>query len=349
MKIALVGLRKDFTQNSGNGIQRYIFELYRNLKVLINGDIRKIGFKQIRFVGDITSFMFGSLIENYNGYDIIHNPTQIRLFKPKILMNSILVSTAHEFRPILYPEYVITDKTAMKDKMWLKFVAEPALKHILSSDYLFANSTQTREEAIMLGFNKKKILVINLGIDKRFTKVRYEKDYIKNNFKIGYVGALKESKNISFAIDAFNLIERKNISFEIYGNGPDLNSLYSHIKNRNIIFKGFAPEKKLLKIYDSFDIFVAPSKYEGFGLPILEAQSRGLPVIIYKYGKIPKEVRKYCFEAESPEHMAQIIENIKENGYNEKLRKKATAYARSFTWEKGARETLEVYEKVLEK
>ena len=47
--------------------------------------------------------------------------------------------------------------------------------------------------------------------------------------------------------------------------------------------------------------------------------------------------------------MAQIIENIKENGYNEKSRKRATEYARSFTWEKCAMETLEVYKKVLEK
>jgi alpha-1,3-rhamnosyl/mannosyltransferase len=91
---------------------------------------------------------------------------------------------------------------------------------------------------------------------------------------------------------------------------------------------------------------VFPSYYEGFGIPIIEAQSRGLPVIIYKKGKIPKEVRKYCFEAESPEHMAQIIENLKENGYNETLQKKATEYARSFTWKRCARETLEVYKSV---
>jgi glycosyltransferase involved in cell wall biosynthesis len=75
----------------------------------------------------------------------------------------------------------------------------------------------------------------------------------------------------------------------------------------------------------------------------LEAQACGLPVIIYKKGKIPKEVRKYCFEAESPEHMAQIIESIKENGYNEKLRKKATKYARGFTWDKCAKSTFETY------
>ncbi|MEM0143782.1 MAG: glycosyltransferase, partial [Candidatus Parvarchaeum sp.] len=96
----------------------------------------------------------------------------------------------------------------------------------------------------------------------------------------------------------------------------------------------------------SFNAFIFPSLYEGLGYPILEAQSRGLPVIIYKYGKIPKEVKKYCFEAESPEHMAQIIKELKENGYNEALRKKATEYARSFTWEKTAKETLKVYKKV---
>jgi len=119
-------------------------------------------------------------------------------------------------------------------------------------------------------------------------------------------------------------------------------------QNERIKFMGFAPEEKIVDIYDSFDAFVFPSLYEGFGLPILEAQARGLPVIIYKYAKIPKEVRRYCFEAESPEHMAQIIEQLKENGYDEKERKKAMEYARSFTWEKTAKMTLKVYKKVLE-
>ena len=122
--------------------------------------------------------------------------------------------------------------------------------------------------------------------------------------------------------------------------------LVSISKNKSINFKGFAPEKNLIDIYDSFNAFIFPSYHEGEGLPILEAQSRGLPVIIYKYGKIPKEVRKYCFEAESPEHMAHIIEGLKKNGYNEKQRKKATEYARSFTWERCVRETFEVYKKV---
>jgi len=159
---------------------------------------------------------------------------------------------------------------------------------------------------------------------------------------------MSATKNVSFAIRAVKLL-KGNLLFDIWGKQD---RTYNELKelsgnDKRIRFMGFAPENKLVDIYDSFDVFVHPSLYEGFGLPILEAQSRGLPVIIYKYGKIPKEVRKYCFEAESPEHMAQIIEQLKENGYNEKERKKAMEYARSFTWEKVVRGTLEVYGKVL--
>ena len=111
--------------------------------------------------------------------------------------------------------------------------------------------------------------------------------------------------------------------------------------------ESIANETDLVGTYDTFDIFVFPSLYEGFGLPILEAQARELPVIIYKNAKIPSEVRKYCFEAEDPTHMAEIISNLKENGYNQKLQKKATEYARSFTWERTAKDTLSVYKKLL--
>ncbi|MEM3860160.1 MAG: glycosyltransferase, partial [Candidatus Micrarchaeaceae archaeon] len=124
------------------------------------------------------------------------------------------------------------------------------------------------------------------------------------------------------------------------------NYIYKN-KLSNVSLMGYLKEKDKVKTYDSFNAFIFPSLYEGFGSPILEAQARGLPVIIYKYGKIPKEVRKYCFEAESPEHMAQIIEELKENGYNERLKKKAIKYARSFTWEKTAKETLGVYKTVV--
>ena len=108
-------------------------------------------------------------------------------------------------------------------------------------------------------------------------------------------------------------------------------------QDERIKFIGFAPEEKIIEIYVSFDVFVFSSLYEDLCIPIIEAQSRGLPVIIYKHAKIPNEIRRFCLEAESPEHMTQIIEQLKANGYNEKERKKAMDYARSFAWKKNCK------------
>jgi alpha-1,3-rhamnosyl/mannosyltransferase len=110
---------------------------------------------------------------------------------------------------------------------------------------------------------------------------------------------------------------------------------------------GFAPEGRKAQVYDNFDVFVFPSLYEGFGLPILEAQARGLPVIVYGKGRVSEEIRRYCFEAEDEAHMARIIRDLKENGYDERRRREAMAYARGFTWERCAEETVRIYKRVL--
>jgi glycosyltransferase involved in cell wall biosynthesis len=345
MKVALVGLEGDFSPSTGGGVQRYIFELYKNLSSLIS--IEKIEFRQIKYIGNGLSFGLQTFFKNFSKYEIVHNLTSLLFLKPKFMLDTILITTAHDFQPILYPEFTFGRRVTLKDRLWLQLVVKPSLRSTLSSDYIIANSTQTKEEAIKLGFDKRKIFVVNLGVNRRFFKNKSKKQKRKTNFVVGYLGSMMKRKNLEFAIKAFNTLQDKKIQFDIWGKKEwEFEHLLKIIENKNINFKGFAPEEKIVEVYDSFNIFIFPSFHEGFGLPILEAQARGLPVIIYKYGKIPKEVRKYCFEAEDPEHMAQIIMQLKENGYNEKLQKKAIAYARSFTWKKTARETLEVYKKV---
>ena len=345
MRIGLLGVEGHFSKDSGFGIERYMYELYHSMKAIKNRDfsVSKVELKKLPIIGSGLSFDLISRYRDFSEFDILHNIMPLKFSKPKALRKNILITTAHDFQPILYPEFMFESKPRFKDKLWFELVIKPGLESTLESDYISANSTQTREEAIKLGFNKSRIFVINHGIDKRFMQPIKAKTN-KDKFIVGYIGAMRKRKNLGFEIKAANTIKNKNIIFDIWGKKEfEYEYLASISKNKNINFNGFAPEKNLINIYDSFDAFIFPSYHEGEGLPILEAQARGLPVIIYKYGKIPKEVRKYCFEAESPEHMAQIIKDIKENGYNEKLRKKATEYARSFTWEKTAKETLEVY------
>ncbi|MCL4365475.1 glycosyltransferase [Candidatus Marsarchaeota archaeon] len=225
-------------------------------------------------------------------------------------------------------------------------VRRSVTKAVENSDFLIFNSEQTMEE-VRKRFRVRRGAVVNIGIGNEF---RTKKSAGKSSgFSVGYIGSFAYHKNVVMALEAANALKKGNIHFQIYGTGMERDNLsaYAHAHRlNNLRLMGFAPEHGKVHIYDSFSAFVFPSMYEGFGLPIIEAQARGLPVIIYKYGNISREIRRYCFEAEDAEHMAGIIEEIRDKGYDGKMRRKATEYARSFTWEKCARETESIYRKV---
>ena len=285
-----------------------------------------------------------NILEDFSSYDIIHLLDIRPIFRIRY-GNAISITMVHDFRPITAPELDSERYSGFRGGSDLRLVRLPAIAAALDSDFLTANSMQTLDEAVSLGFDKKKIFVTNLGVDRRYF-VNTARRRKKSQFKVGYIGGMSRSKNLNFAIKAFRMTDKKNNVMEIWGakGGPDYESALS-VRGGDIRvkFMGFAPENKKIAIYDSFDAFVYPSLYEGFGIQMMEAQARGLPVIIYKDGKITKEVKRYCIEARDEEHMAEIIEYIKDNGYSDRQRKRAMLYARGFTWEKMARETIEVY------
>jgi glycosyltransferase involved in cell wall biosynthesis len=92
--------------------------------------------------------------------------------------------------------------------------------------------------------------------------------------------------------------------------------------------------------------FVHPTLYEEFGFQIIEAQTRELPVVIYERAMIPDEVRRHCNVAKNESHMAGILLDLKKNGYDKKLKLKATNYARQFTLDRTVKGTYEAYKKM---
>lgn len=349
MNIALFGVSGDFDISRGESLQRYMYELYTNLKKLNVNVVKEIPNPYLPMSKNGLSQLLYFVFKDLNKYDIIHS-LDFRPVLPLRKGRAELVSTINDLIPILHPEFNTDYKSKVKDILWLELVTKLGLKMQLRvSDYIIAISTMVKEEIIHTGFPKSKAFVVNDGIDVRFISDRKHPKAVNDPYTVGYLGNLVYRKNVSFAIDSFRHINSKNIAFKIWGNknrGFETLSRMTQYDKR-ISFMGKANETDLVGTYDTFDIFVFPSLYEGFGLPILEAQARELPVIIYKNAKIPSEVRKYCFEAEDPTHMAEIISNLKENGYNQKLQKKATEYARSFTWERTAKDTLSVYKKLL--
>jgi len=352
MRIALVSTIKP-SPGTGLGMSEYTYQLTKHLKAL-NKNLKVDNVyaisepKRNNILGLLyTNTIFKLKIKKLSktDYDIVHITDHEIGFVAKILKKSgsraRIVTTIHDlarFEKGLH--------RGLTQYIYNKLVQGSINDAINYSDYILCNSSQTYE-TIENRFGKKaNMKVILHGVNEDLLNAKIPSKHKNSIFTVGYIGALMKHKNVIFILKAAKLLDKVGFRFLIYGTGVDMPILKKFKEDNslsNVYIRGYLEEKGKVKTYDSFDVFVFPSLYEGFGLPILEAQARGLPVIIYKYGKIPKEVRKYCFEAESPEHMAQIIEELRENGYNEKERKKAMKYARSFTWKKTAKETLGVY------
>jgi glycosyltransferase involved in cell wall biosynthesis len=360
INVVILGSEGDFREDIGEGIQRYVYELYKNLQ---NYDEINVTKKEYKSLGSgyvlkkslITlSFGFGVIFDKFKDVNIIHNPTQRPSFRPRFTRKGILIETIHDFNAKLnFKKFGINNKHSFKEALRGFFVMLITRLNMFFVDYIIAVSTQTRDECISLGFPSNKIYVVNSELSPKFGNLKISKNTLKKKgkIKVGYIGSFKKRKNVEFAVRACMNVKGDDFIFEFYGKEDEE---YRRLKllassDNRIKFMGFAPEEKLINIYSSFDIFLFPSVYEGFGIEPLEAQAVGIPVIIYKRAMIPKEVRKYCFEAESPEHMARIIENIKENGYDNKLRKEAMNYARGFTWDKMVDKIVDVYKDVLKR
>jgi glycosyltransferase involved in cell wall biosynthesis len=130
---------------------------------------------------------------------------------------------------------------------------------------------------------RSKTFVLSNFIDSAFHDDHELRNAKLQNRKIVTIGRLVPQKNHKALIDAFALIKDRigNWSLEIYGEGPLKNELEEYC-----VSKGLDPKSILLgrtespkKVYDSAGIFVLPSHFEGFGLALVEAMSRGLPVV----------------------------------------------------------------------
>jgi len=352
MRIALVSTIRP-TSGTGIGITEYTYQLAEHIKAIDKSikidNIYAISKPKRNNVSGLlyTNTIFRLKVKELarKNYDILHITDHEIGFVAKILKkagsNAKIITTIHDlsrFEKGLHK--------GITQCIYNKLVQGNIKDAINYSDYLLCNSSQTYE-TVKVRFDKKaNMRVIPNGINDSIINTDIPIKHKDKIFTVGYIGALMKHKNVIFILQAAKWLDTAEFNFLIYGTGVDMPMLkkFKEVNSlSNVCIKGYLKEKYKVKVYDSFSVFAFPSLYEGFGFPILEAQARGLPVIIYKYGKIPKEVRRYCFEAESPEHMAQIIENLKENGYNEKERKKAIEYARSFTWERTAKKTLNVY------
>jgi len=118
----------------------------------------------------------------------------------------------------------------------------------------------------------------------------------------------------------------------------------------SVRFLGHVPQADLPALYSAADLFVFPSLYEGFGLPALEAMACGTPVVASNVSALPEVVGDAALQV-SPldvEALADAMERLlRDDRLRADLRERGLEQARQFSWEKAARQTVEVYHRVV--
>ena len=162
------------------------------------------------------------------------------------------------------------------------------------SDATICISKYVKQHLLKLHYSDKKLHTIYNGIDLEIFKYNIDINKIKNT--IGIVGRLDSQKGIDILLKAFSLITKKypKLTLDIIGDGPlkkDLIKLTHNLKlNDKVNFLGRISQELVIKNMRTWKIFILPSRWEAFGLVLIESNALGVPVITTKVEAIPEVI-----------------------------------------------------------
>ncbi|MFZ2538174.1 MAG: glycosyltransferase family 1 protein [Oscillospiraceae bacterium] len=258
------------------------------------------------------------------------------------------IVTIHDIIPLIFPKQYLPNKIR---RIWFTVRQIWTAK---MAKIIIADSMATKNDLVnRLNINENKIKVIYIGIDSIYKpsndlqiQLMKEKYNIITPYILG-MGGTEFRKNANGLIDAFkSLKEKYGIPHKLVIIGKQWNNK-DFSNDKDIIFTGFADTEDLPHLYSEADVFVFPSLYEGFGMPILEAQACGTPVVTSNVSSMP-EVAGDSASLVNPNDVNDIANGIYSILSNEKLKedliRKGFDNIKRFSWEKSVQELIRIYE-----
>jgi len=286
--------------------------------------------------------------------DVFHG---LRYFVPPS-RNYRVVTTFHDLFALSIPQYS-PEASNRTRAQWYKRAVD-------RSDKIISVSQATKDELMeYYHVPDEKIRVIHEAPGDHFRPVtddavgrRCLEQYGLTSPYILALGGPHPRKNLKGLIRAYS-VARAQLKFDhllvFFGGTADLAELYREDIERErlegqVRFVFPVPDEDLPVIYATADLFVYPSLYEGFGIPIVEAMSCGTPVITSNISSMPEVAggAALIVDPGQPEDIAEkIVEALGNSELLRSLREKGLERAKDFSWEKNARETMDVYREVV--
>jgi len=268
--------------------------------------------------------------------------------------------------PIIHPkntivvihglEYEFVPKAySLWERMYMRWAIKKSCRRAKT---IIAVSNNTKKDLVELyNIPGEKIKVIYEGYNRNFQFSIFNFQSIFND-KISkpyllFVGRLEERKNIIGIIQAFEILKEKyKIPHKLILAGkPGFNykKIQSYLSNSSymseIILTGFVSEEEKQELLKNAEVFLFPTFYEGFGLPILEAQNAGVPVVASIEASIPEVAGEGAIFVD-PKKPAEIVEAtyklINDKNFREDLIKKGLENTQRFSWEKCGKQIAQV-------
>lgn len=273
------------------------------------------------------------------------------------------ITAIHDISFKVHPEWFETIKMII-----LKIFSSIAIKKSLA---ILTCSHYTKKEILKYYKNAKsnKIFVVHLASDEKFKELSHDNLEIKEKYGIKdkfifYVGAIFNRRSVYQSIKAFELIADKFLNYQFLIGGPNFTNPFIDIdclikqtnkklKREAMIHVNYVDEEDLIWLYNSANLFVWPSSYEGFGLPPLEAMACGTPILTTRMTSLNEILDDYPITIDNPDDIEEIKNKIMLFLINEELRNKAInagiKRVKDFSWQKTAKETLEIIKNEINK
>jgi len=312
------------------------------------GHYPNVSFKFVPIPNIILEFLQNRLrllpIEKFIGnVDIFHSSDWTQ---PKVKSDTTKkITTVHDMVPFLF-EKSVHPKIVSAYKRRLNLVKKEV-------DLILADSEATKEDLVkFMQIPQDKVKVVYLAPGKNFKNESEEKvKEVMDTYKIKKpyllsVATQEPRKNIQKLLDAFEQIQKRIPELQLvltgkYGWGPGLRSA------ENVVWTGYVPDDDLVALYSGCRVFVYPSLYEGFGLPVLEAMACGAPVVTSNNSSMAEIAKNAAILIDPRSHtqLTRAIEMILDLNLEnyQKMAQASLNRAREYTWEKTARETLNAY------
>lgn len=356
-KFVIIGIdgSRAFLKNR-TGIEEYSYRVIKNLSDTLNSHQVVLYVRKNQMVDfDLPKSWSVKVIRSWRLW------TQIGLSWEMLLHPvDVLFVPAHTV-PFIHPKKTIVTVHGLEYEFvpqgysrWARFYMRWTIKKSCqwASDIISVSNNTQSDLVNLYNINKDKIRVIYEGYDNNFQFSTSNFQSISNDKKINFqtdtkfllfVGRIEERKNISNIVRAFEILKEKYAVPHklVLAGRPGFNyeKIKVHIESseyqHDIVELGYITDEEKFELMKNADVFVFPTLYEGFGIPILEAQSVRCPVVVGNNSSIPEvaDGSALLVDSQNPQEIAETVHKLlSDKAFKDGIIEKGLENVKRFSW-----------------